>query len=94
MSDYKTEQDWLMSQIEVQQNQFERRELTEVIDSIDRKLRSRIVAVMRMNKSLARVSAKECFDRWKAGYLAIRPGAVTVLDRAKLLRDDSYDLDL
>ena len=27
MSDYKTEQDWLMSQIEVQQKQFEQREV-------------------------------------------------------------------
>lgn len=94
MSDYKAEQDWLMSQIEVQQRQFERRELTEVVESIDRELRSRIVGYMRtMNNALTEVSEKECFDRWKAAHMAQKTGSVKVLEKAKWLRDSS-DLDL
>jgi hypothetical protein len=89
MPDYKTEQDWLMSQIEVQQKQFERQELIEVVEGIDRKLRSKIVRLIRLHKGLAKVSAKVCFDRWKAGYMTQKPGAVAVLEQAKLLDDDS-----
>ena len=93
MSDYKTEQDWLMSQIEVQQEQFENQKLTEVIDGIDGDLRSKIVKIMRMNKALAKISARECFERWKAGYMEQRTGALKILERAITIRN-MPDLDL
>lgn len=45
------------------------------------------VLVMRQHKPLANLSAKECFDRWRAGYLAERPGAAKLLETAKRLEE-------
>jgi hypothetical protein len=94
MSDYKAEQDWLMRQIEEQQQYLDRQELTETVKGIDRKLRSRIVLVMRTHKTLADLSEKECFDRWQAGYMAQRRGAVEVLEKARTLRELDLSPDL
>jgi hypothetical protein len=38
------------------------------------------------------LSAKDCFERWKAGYLAKKAGALKILDVAKSLGDFGDDL--
>lgn len=54
-------------------------------------LKGRIVQVMRGNQAYQERTAKECFDLWKAGFMAKKPGAVKVLDIAKTIGD--FDLD-
>jgi hypothetical protein len=55
-------------------------------------LKARIVQVMRGNQSFVDLSAKDCFERWKAGYLAKKAGALKILDVAKSLGDFGDDL--
>jgi|SRR5712671_6828058 len=50
-------------------------------------LKARIIMVMRGNQNFADNSAKECFDKWKAGFMAKKAGATKVLDTAKALGD-------
>ncbi len=74
-----------MSNIEAQQAQFEMQELLATLAGVDRKLRSKIVWVVRQNKSRAALTSKESFELWKAAYLAQKPGAFRVLERARTL---------
>lgn len=53
-------------------------------------LKAKIVQVMRGNQAFAEMSAKECFDYWKDGFSAKKPGAVKVLDTAKALGDFEF----
>lgn len=52
-------------------------------------LRSKIVQIMRANSAFADLSAKDCFDRWKSGYLAKKAGAVRILAMATESEDFS-----
>lgn len=61
-------------------------------DYLTSELRGKIVQVMRGNQAFVDLSAKDCFDRWMAGYLAKKPGAYKVLDTAKALGDFGDDL--
>jgi hypothetical protein len=93
MADYRQEQDWLMDDLEASQHFFEQKEIEDTIAGIDRKMRSRIVKHMRLMapKLFAKVPAKECFERWKAGYRLQKPAAIKIL---KDVRDgDLIDLD-
>lgn len=51
-------------------------------------LKAQIVQVMRGNQAFVDLSAKECFDRWTAGYIAKKPGAAKVLETAKALGEN------
>jgi len=95
MPDYKTEQDWLMGEIEAQQKQIEQRELLETIAGIDRKLRSRIVWVIRSRHKVlaADLTAKACFERWKSAYMAQRTEAIVILDLAKEIWKPYSDIE-
>jgi hypothetical protein len=55
-------------------------------------LKARIVQVMRGNQAFVDMSAKDCFERWKTGYLAKKTGALKILDVAKSLGDFGDDL--
>lgn len=55
-------------------------------------LKGRIVQVMRGNQAFVDLTAKECFERWKAGYAAKKAGATKVLETAKALGDFGDDL--
>jgi len=81
MSDYRQEQDWLMRDIEDSQRYIERKEIEDTIAGIDQKMRSRIVKHMRLMapRVFAKVPAKECFERWKAGYRLQKPAALRIL---------------
>jgi len=81
MSDYRHEQDWFMDELEQSQRYVEKKEIEDTIAEIDRKMRSRIVKHMRLMapKVFAEVHAKECFERWKAGYRLQKPAAVRIL---------------
>lgn len=46
-------------------------------------LRGKIVQIMRGNNTYADMKATDCFDRWKTGYLAGKPGAIKVLTMAQ-----------
>ena len=48
--------------------------------------------VIRRNKAIAKVSAKDCFERWNAAHMAQRVGAVKVLAVAKILGEFDEDL--
>ena len=85
MSNYREEQEWFLRDLEEQQHYLENKDIEDTIAGIDRKLRGRIVKYMRTSKVFARVSAKECFERWKAGYRAQKPSALKIL---KDLRED------
>lgn len=61
-------------------------------DYVTSDLKAKIVQVMRGNQNFTDISAKDCFERWKAGYLAKKPGATKVLDTAKALGDFGNDL--
>lgn len=61
-------------------------------DYVTSELKAKIVQVMRGNQNFVDISAKDCFERWKAGYLAKKPGATKVLDTAKALGDFGDDL--
>ena len=91
MSDYKTDQDWLMRELEDKQREIERGDLEDIVAGIDSTLRRTIVRVMRVARpELSHVHASECFARWKAGYLAQIPGAIRLLDTARQLRTDDF----
>jgi hypothetical protein len=92
MPDYKTDQDWLMSELEQKQQDVARREIEDAIAGINGELRSTIVKFMRMAKAeLIDIHASECFARWKAGYRAQKPGAIKMLEMA---RQSKEPLDL
>lgn len=55
-------------------------------------LKARIIQVMRGNQAFAELPAKECYDRWKAGFMAKKVGAFKVLETAKALGDFGDDL--
>jgi hypothetical protein len=95
MSDYRQEQDWLMRELEDSQHYLKRKETEDIITGIDRKMRSRIVKHMRVMypKVFATVLAKDCFERWKAGYRLQKPAAVELLAFLKELdRPDFTDM--
>jgi hypothetical protein len=95
MSDYKTDQDWLMGELELKQQDLERKEIDETIAGIDSGLRRAIVGFMRMaRKELAEVHASECFARWEIGYRAQRPRAIQILDWARQAKDPQERVDL
>jgi hypothetical protein len=81
MSDYRQEQDCLIRELEESQHYLERKEIEDAIAGIDPKMRSRIVKHMRLMapKVFAKVPAKECFERWKAGYRLQKPAALRIL---------------
>lgn len=55
-------------------------------------LKARIIQVMRGNQAFVELSAKDCFERWKAGFMAKKTGAFKVLETAKALGDFGDDL--
>lgn len=55
-------------------------------------LKGRIVQVMRGNQAFVELSAKECFERWKIGFMAKKAGAIKVLDLAKTMGEFGDDL--
>lgn len=70
-----------MDDLEASQRYVELKEIEDTIAGIDRKMRSRIVKHMRLMapKLFAEVPAKECFERWKAGYRLQKPAAMRIL---------------
>lgn len=48
-------------------------------------LKGKIVQVMRGNQAFVDVSASDCFAKWKAGYMAKKPGAFNILTTAQNL---------
>jgi len=70
-----------MRDIEDSQRYIERKEIEDTIAGIDQKMRSRIVKHMRLMapRVFAKVPAKECFERWKAGYRLQKPAALRIL---------------
>ena len=81
MADYRQGQDWLMRDLQDSQHYIERKETEDIIAGIDRKMRSRIVKHMRLMapKVFANIPAKDCFERWKAGYRLQKPAALRIL---------------
>lgn len=60
-------------------------------------LKAKIVQVMRGNQAFVDLSAKECYERWKSGYMGARgdgpkAGATKVLATAKDLGDGTDEL--
>jgi hypothetical protein len=54
-------------------------------------LKAKIVQVMKSNQAFMELTAKECVDKWKAGFIAKKPGALKILDTAKALGDFSAE---
>lgn len=57
---------------------------------LTQELRSKIVVFMRSMEQFADLSAKDCFERWKAGYLAGKPAAKKILS---IVQQDTNEFD-
>jgi len=88
MRDYKTDQDWLMEELEIRQKEFDLRELIDTVAAIDPNLRARIVIVMRTYKSFSKLTEAKYFGERKTAYLAQKPEAIRVMENAIHLFDD------